>query len=70
MSRKHLHRYLSEVEFKYNNRHLTDGERTVKLIQACDNRRLTYAEQTAERDRLGRKRAKRDASGIFRGTDA
>ncbi len=70
VSRKHLHRYLSEVEFKYNNRHLTDGERTVKLIQACDNRRLTYAEQTAERDRLGRKRAKRDASGIFRGTDA
>jgi transposase-like protein len=46
VSRKHLHRYLSEVEFKYNNRKLTNGERTVKLIQACDHRRLTYKQQT------------------------
>jgi transposase-like protein len=50
VSRKHLHRYVSEVEFKYNNRALTDGERTVKLIQACDHRRLTYAEQITDRD--------------------
>lgn len=50
VSRKHLHRYVSEVEFKYNNRKLTDGERTVKLIQAADHRRLTYAEQTTDRD--------------------
>jgi transposase-like protein len=53
VSRKHLHRYVSEVEFKYNNRGLTDGERTVKLIQACDHRRLTYADQTAIRDENG-----------------
>jgi transposase-like protein len=55
VSRKHLHRYLSEAEFKYNNRKLTDGERTVKLIQAAsDNRRLTYATQTwGEPDRRG-----------------
>jgi hypothetical protein len=45
VSRKHLRRYVSEVEFKNNSRHLTDGERTVKLIQACDNRRLTYRQQ-------------------------
>jgi transposase-like protein len=50
VSRKHLHRYVSESEFKYNNRKLTDGERTVKLIQACDHRRLTYSEQTSNRD--------------------
>lgn len=25
LSRKHLHRYLSEVEFKYNNCHLNDA---------------------------------------------
>jgi transposase-like protein len=50
VSRKHLHRYVSEVEFKYNNRKLTDGERTVKLIQACERRRLTYAEQISTRD--------------------
>jgi hypothetical protein len=53
VSRKHLHRYVSEVEFKYNNRHLTDGERTVKLIQAAERRRLTYADQTATRDADG-----------------
>ena len=50
VSRMHLHRYVSEVEFKYNNRKLSDGERTVKLIQAASNRRLTYAEQTTNRD--------------------
>lgn len=56
VSRKHLHRYLSEVEFKYNNRHLTDGERTVKLIQSIDHRRLTYKEQSSK---------KRDAKGRY-----
>lgn len=50
VSRKHLHRYVSEVEFKYNNRNLSDGERTAKLIRSTVNRRLTYAEQTASRD--------------------
>ena len=33
VSRKHLHRYLSEAEFKYNNRKLTDGERTVSSFR-------------------------------------
>lgn len=46
VTRKHLHRYLSEVECKYNNRKLTDGERTVNLIQASENWRLTYAEES------------------------
>ena len=55
MSRKHLHRYLSEAEFKYNNRHLNDGDRTVKLIQAIAGRRLTYKQQTSKnRDAKGR----------------
>jgi transposase-like protein len=57
VTRKHLHRYVCEAEFKYNNRNLTDGERTAKLIQAADNRRLTYADQTARpRDEKGRYR--------------
>jgi transposase-like protein len=50
VSRKHLHRYVSEAEFKYNNRDLNDGERTAKLIQAAEHRRLTYAEQISNRD--------------------
>jgi transposase-like protein len=55
VTRKHLHRYVSEVEFKYNNRKLTDGERTVKLIQASEHRRLTYRQQADKnRDAMGR----------------
>ncbi|MEO8563886.1 MAG: hypothetical protein ABI601_17535 [bacterium] len=46
---------MAEAEFKYNNRQLSDAERTVKLIQASDNRRLTYAEAVARpRDEKGR----------------
>ena len=57
VTRKHLHRYVCEAEFKYNNRGLSDGERTAKLIQASENRRLTYAEQIARpRDEKGRYR--------------
>jgi transposase-like protein len=65
VTRKHLHRYVSEAEFKYNNRDVTDGERTAKLIQASVNRRLTYAEQTAERDKRGIVLAKRNENGHF-----
>jgi hypothetical protein len=56
VSQKHLHRYVSEAEFKYNNRKLTDGERTMKLIHAAsDNRRLTYRQQADKnRDAKGR----------------
>ncbi|MEO8910466.1 MAG: IS1595 family transposase [Gemmatimonadaceae bacterium] len=50
VSRKHLHRYVSEAEFKYNNRNLSDAGRMVKLIQSCENRRLTYEEQISNRD--------------------
>ena len=54
VTRKHLHRYVSEAEFKYNTRGLNDGERTAKLIQAASNRRLTYADQISNRDKNGR----------------
>jgi hypothetical protein len=30
VSHKRLHRYLSEFEFRYNHRHLTDRERAVR----------------------------------------
>lgn len=46
VSRKHLHRYLSKVEYKYNTRKLDDGARTVMVIQSADHKRLTYKEQT------------------------
>ena len=46
VSREHLHRYLSEFEFRYNTRKCDDGERTRLAIRAADGRRLTYRDQT------------------------
>jgi transposase-like protein len=46
VSKKHLHRYLAEYEFRYNGRRLSDGERTVAAIQAADGKRLRYREPT------------------------
>ncbi len=57
VSRKHLHRYVSESVFKYNNREMNDGERTRHAIQSAEGKRLTYAEQVAR---------PRDANGRYR----
>ncbi|MFN2603966.1 MAG: transposase, partial [Gemmatimonadaceae bacterium] len=48
VSQKHLHRYVSESEFKYNHRKLDDGERTVCAIRGADGKRLTYKQQTGK----------------------
>jgi transposase-like protein len=42
VSKKHLHRYLAECEFRYNFRELDDGERTVAAIKASQGKRLHY----------------------------
>jgi len=42
VSKKHLHRYLSEFEFRYNNKELTDGQRMVKAIKSANHKRITY----------------------------
>lgn len=42
VSKKHLHRYVSEFEYRYNTRHLNDGERTVIAIRKADGKRLYY----------------------------
>lgn len=44
VSKKHLHRYLGEFEFRYNNRKLSDGERAVLAIRQSDGKRLTHKE--------------------------
>ena len=49
-SEKHLHRYVAEFDFRYNNRvtlGVGDGERTVRILRGIVGRRLTY------RDSLG-----------------
>jgi transposase-like protein len=40
-SKKHLHRYCEEFEYRYNSRKLVDSERFGLLLGACDGR-LTY----------------------------
>ena len=47
VSRRHLHRYLSEFEFRYNTRQIEDGERTARAIQGAVGKRLTYREPAA-----------------------
>src|SRR5215204_1135422 len=42
---KHLHRYLAEFEFRYNNRTAlgcTDAERTMRAMAGISGKRLTY----------------------------
>lgn len=41
-SEKHLHRYLSEFDFRYNSRDLSDFERTDKALKGAEGKRLTY----------------------------
>lgn len=44
VSRAHLHRYLNEFDFRYNGRHLSDAERTVRALEGAEGKRLRYAE--------------------------
>lgn len=39
---KHLKRYLAEFDFRYNERDLTDAERTTIMLQGIVGKRLTY----------------------------
>jgi hypothetical protein len=44
-SEKHLHRYLSEYDFRYSNRSalgVEDIERADKAMQGIEGKRLTY----------------------------
>lgn len=41
-SKKHLHRYLAEFDFRWNNRKVTDSERTLEAIKNVGGKRLMY----------------------------
>ena len=44
-SEKHLHRYVVEFDFRYNNRSalgVEDGERAAKALKGIEGKRLTY----------------------------
>jgi transposase-like protein len=44
LSKKHLHRYCSEFEFRWNHRKVTDGERMVAAILGVKGKRLMYVQ--------------------------
>src|ERR1041384_1036603 len=48
VGRKHLHRYLGEFDFRYNNRETTDGERALEALKGFDGKRLTYKTTNSE----------------------
>jgi len=47
VSKEHLHRYLSEFDFRYNRRKITDDERTISAIAGFDGKRLKYRDSLA-----------------------
>lgn len=44
VSRAHLHRYLSEFDFRYNHREANDSRRTVSALEGAEGKRLKYRE--------------------------
>jgi transposase-like protein len=42
VSKKHLHRYVGEFDFRWNTRKLNDGERTVAAVKGAAGKRLDY----------------------------
>ena len=53
VSKEHLHRYLCEFEFRYNHRHMDDGDRTRAAILASEGKRLTYENSKATQEAYG-----------------
>jgi len=39
---QHLKRYIGEFDFKYNNRKISDTERTIAALKGIAGKRLTY----------------------------
>jgi hypothetical protein len=53
---KHLHRYLAEFDFRYNNRKalgVEDAERADKMLQGVKGKRLTYKASGSTRPKQG-----------------
>lgn len=42
VSKKHLHRYVGELDFRWNARKMSDGDRTVAAVQGAQGKRLDY----------------------------
>ncbi len=40
VGKQHLHRYLSEFDFRYNSRKMKDGERSLMAVKGANGKRL------------------------------
>jgi transposase-like protein len=49
VSKEHLHRYVNEFDFRWNTRHLNDGDRTVMAVRGVRGKRLTYRMPTGSK---------------------
>ena len=47
VSREHLHRYLAEFNFRYNQRKVDVNKRTISAIAGFEGKRLTYKDSLA-----------------------
>ncbi len=43
VSEAHMDRYLNEFNFRWNNRKISDGDRTMAVVRNTDGKRLVYA---------------------------
>lgn len=50
VSKKHLDRYCDEFAFRWNHRHVTDGERTVTALKMVEGKRLMYRQPIGRMD--------------------
>ncbi len=46
VGKQHLHRYLSEFDFRCNSRHIEDGERSLLAIRKVAGKRLKYRDSS------------------------
>lgn len=50
MDKHHLHRYLSEFDFRYNERNVNDAERSIIALMGIEGKRLTYRDSQDKKD--------------------
>jgi hypothetical protein len=48
VSKKHLHRYVGEFDFRWNTRKMNDGQRVVEAIRNAEGKRLMYRKPANE----------------------
>src|SRR5205085_12480827 len=50
VSKKHLHRYLGEFDFRYNARQVTDDERAHEALKGFEGKRLMYKDPIGKKE--------------------